>query len=215
LTYRITFAVTARARFLAHLETVDTLLAALRRAGYDIALSRGMKPKPVISLALPRAVGVESECELADVELLADPAPEELIEALGAQLPRGITVLAAERVEGRPASSRLRAARYRIEVAEDLDWDGAVRLFLASDEAVVTRRLLGKPDKRVDVRRFCSSLDHRHEVLEAELELSDGGTARPEEVAQSVAAQVGATPTVNRIVRTAIELRDTPAGATA
>ena len=33
LKYRITFAVTGRARFLSHLETVDTLLGALRRAG--------------------------------------------------------------------------------------------------------------------------------------------------------------------------------------
>ena len=46
--YRITFAVTGRARFLSHLETVDAMLGALRRAGYDIALSQGMKPRPVI-----------------------------------------------------------------------------------------------------------------------------------------------------------------------
>ena len=69
LTYRITFAVGGRARFLSHLETVDTLLGALRRAGLDIALCKGMKPRPVISLALPRAVGVETRAELADVEL--------------------------------------------------------------------------------------------------------------------------------------------------
>ena len=41
------------------------LLAALRRVGCEVALSQGMRPKPVISLALPRAVGVESSDELA------------------------------------------------------------------------------------------------------------------------------------------------------
>ena len=65
MTYRILFEVRGRARFLSHLETVDTLLSALRRGGYQIALSRGMRPRPVISLAMPRAVGVESEAELA------------------------------------------------------------------------------------------------------------------------------------------------------
>ena len=49
MTYRITFAVRGRARFLSHLETVDTLLSSFRRAGYGIALSRGMKPRPVIA----------------------------------------------------------------------------------------------------------------------------------------------------------------------
>jgi len=36
LAYRFTFAVRGRARFLSHLETVDTLLSALRRAGFDV-----------------------------------------------------------------------------------------------------------------------------------------------------------------------------------
>src|SRR4051794_22613901 len=119
----MTFAVTGRARFLSHLETVDTLLSALRRGGYDIALSKGMKPKPVISLALPRAVGVESEAELADVELVFSPGVDELAAALASQLPLGITVRRVEEASGRPASSRVRAARYRIEIEDDLDWD--------------------------------------------------------------------------------------------
>ena len=108
MTYRITFAVSRRARFLSHLETVDTLLSALRRGGYDIALSQGMKPKPVISLALPRAVGVESEAELADVRLVTDPDPSEVAERLARELPDGLDVIAVEEAIGKPASSRLR-----------------------------------------------------------------------------------------------------------
>jgi len=214
LTYRITFAVSRRARFLSHLETVDTLLSALRRGGYDIALSQGMKPKPVISLALPRAVGVESEAELADVRLATDPDPSEVAERLARELPDGLDVIAVEEAIGKPASSRLSAVSYRIEVADDLDWDAACDRFMAADEVTVTRSMLGKADKRVDVRMFCSSLEHRPGRLLVELELSDRGTARPEEIANAVAAQVGATPDIERLVRTAIALRDAPAGAT-
>ena len=61
---------------------------------------------------------------------------------------------------------------------------------------------------------FCSSIEHRPGRLLVELELSDRGTARPEEIANAVAAQVGATPDIARLVRTAIALRDAPAGAT-
>jgi radical SAM-linked protein len=212
LTYRFTFAVRDRARFLSHLETVDTLLSALRRAGYQVALSRGMKPRPVIALALPRAVGVQSESELADIELTSDPTPAELHEQLAPQLPAGLELLAVEPAQGKQAASRVRAVHYRIEVADDVDWEAAIAHFLAADEAIVTRTAPNKAAKRVDVRKFCTQLGHGPHGLEAEIELTEAGTARPEEVATAVAATIGATPTIIRLVRTAIVLREAPVG---
>lgn len=212
MTYRFTFAVRERARFLSHLETVDTLLSAIRRAGYQVALSRGMKPRPVIALALPRAVGVESEGELADVELTSDPTPAELRERLAPQLPAGFALLAVEPAEGKQAASRVRAVRYLIELGGDADLDEAVARYLASHEAVVTRTAPNKPDKRVDVRRFCEQVQPVPGGLGAEIEMTDAGTARPEEVVTAVAATTGATPTITRIVRTEIVLRDAAVG---
>jgi radical SAM-linked protein len=213
LTYRFTFAVQGRARFLSHLETVDTLLSSIRRAGYQVALSRGMKPRPVIALALPRAVGVESEGELADVELTGHPAPTELRERLAPQLPAGFDLLAVEPAEGKQAASRVLAVRYLVETADDVDWDSAVARYAAADEAVVIRTAPNKPDKRVDVRRFCQRVQPVPDGLEAEIHLTDAGTARPEEVVTAVAATIGATPTITRIVRTQIVLRDAAVGA--
>jgi radical SAM-linked protein len=207
LTYRITFAVSGRGRFLAHLETVDTLLSALRRAGYEIALSQGMKPRPVISLALPRAVGVETLADVADVELVGDHDPDEVHERLTGRLPAGIAVERVERADGRPAASRVAGARYAVHVEEDLDWELAVARFLESAEAPVVRRS-PKGERAVDVRRFCSSLEYAPGRLDAVLELTPDGTARPEEVARAAAGLVGAEATVNRIVRTEIELHD-------
>jgi radical SAM-linked protein len=212
LTYRFTFAVRDRARFLSHLETVDTLLSALRRAGYQVALSRGMKPRPVIALALPRAVGVQSESELADIELTSDPTPEELQQQLARQLPAGLELLAVEPAEGKQAASRVRAVHYLIEVADDVDWEAAIARFLAADEAIVTRTAPNKAAKRVDVRKFCTQLGRGPHGLEAEIELTEAGTARPEEVATAVAATIGETPTIIRLVRTAIVLREAPVG---
>jgi radical SAM-linked protein len=212
LTYLIHFEVRGRARFLSHLETVDTLLSALRRGGYQIALSRGMKPRPVISLALPRAVGVESEAELADVELVGVASPQDVAARLAEQLPEGMTVTAIDASSGRPASSRLRAVHYALDVADDLDWDVAIERYHAADEAAVTRTAPNKADKRVDVKRFCTSVEHTPGRLLLELELTGEGTARPEEVAHAVAATVGATPTITRLLRTELLLAERPAG---
>ncbi len=208
MTYRITFAVSGRARFLSHLETVDTLLGALRRAGFDIALSKGMKPRPVISLALPRAVGTETLADLADVELRGDHDPLEVGERLANHLPLGMSVVAVDRSEGRPAAARVEAACYRVEAADDVDWAAAIAAFSAAERCEVVRTAPGKASKRVDVKRFCTSLEHEPGVLRMELALTDAGTARPEELTNAVAALIGATPTIERLVRTAIRLRE-------
>jgi radical SAM-linked protein len=208
LTYRITFAVGGRARFLSHLETVDTLLGALRRAGLDIALSKGMKPRPVISLALPRAVGVETLADVADVELRGDHEPLDVGERLANHLPMGMTVVSVEPATGRGAASRVDAVTYRVEVGGDVDWDAALAAFEAAETCEVVRTAPTKASKRVDVRRFCTALTHEPGTLEMELAVTDAGTARPEELTQAVAALVGATPTIERLIRTAIRLRE-------
>jgi hypothetical protein len=100
-----------------------------------------------------------------------------------------------------------------IDDSSGVDWDGAVARYLDADEAVVVRTAPNKADKRIDVRRFCSNLEPTAGGLHAEIELTDAGTARPEEVVTAVAATTGATPTITRIVRTDIVLRDAAVGA--
>jgi hypothetical protein len=97
---------------------------------------------------------------------------------------------------------------YRVEVADDLDWDAALAAFAAAETCEVVRTAPKKASKRVDVRRFCTELTHEPGALEMELAVTDAGTARPEELTQAVAALVGATPTIERLVRTAIRLRE-------
>jgi radical SAM-linked protein len=212
LTYRITFAVGGRARFLSHLETVDTLLGALRRAGFDIALSKGMKPRPIISLALPRAVGTETLADIADVELRGEHEPLDVGERLSNHLPMGMTVVSVAPATGKQAASRVESVTYRVDVGEGVDWDAGLAAFAAVETCEVVRTAPNKAAKRVDVRRFCTALAHEPGALEMELAVTDAGTARPEELTQAVAALVGATPKIERLVRTAIRLRE-PVGA--
>jgi radical SAM-linked protein len=207
LNIRITFAVDGRARFLAHLESVDTLLSALRRAGYPVALSAGPKPRPVVALAVPRAVGVESLAEIAEVQLACEPDLDELAPRLDAELPDGMTVLAAVVRDGRPAAGRVDAIGYRVSVGDDVDWARAACLMRDAPSAPVVRRS-PKGEKRVDVARFLRDVRVGDGELELELALTPEGTARPEEAVAAIAAQVGAEATPRRIVRTAIVLRE-------
>ncbi len=212
MTYRITFAVGGRARFLSHLETVDTLLGALRRAGYDIALSKGMRPRPVISLAMPRSVGVQAQADLADVELRGEPDPAEVAERLDQQLPGGMTVVGVEPAEGRTAAARVEAAEYEVEVEDDVDWTRALAAFAVAGSLEVVRTAPGKADRRIDVVSYCSSIEHEPGLLRMQLRMTEAGTARPDEIAQAVAGLIGRTATIKRLVRTRIHLRAQPVG---
>jgi radical SAM-linked protein len=212
LNYRIVFAVRGRARFLSHLETVDTLLAALRRAGFDIALSRGPKPRPVIALAVPKGVGVESTADMADVELVGDHAPADVAERLATRLPQGMTVVSVSEWHGKRAASGVKSVGYVALVEPDVDWARAVAEFAAAPEAIVLRVIPDKPNKTVDVKSSCASVACEPGRLTFELVPTEAGSARPEEVVQAVAATVGATPTITRLVRTEISLRDVAVG---
>ena len=171
-----------------------------------------MKPRPVIALALPRAVGVESIAELADVELTEAAECDQIADRLAPELPEGFSLGSIEQAEGKPAASRVRAVHYLVDVAGDLDWDAAIHRYMAADEAVVTRSAPNKAAKRIDVRSYCSQVERVPSGLAARIELTGAGTARPEEVATAVAATLGATPTITRIVRTQIVLHEQPVG---
>jgi radical SAM-linked protein len=195
-------AIRGRARFLSHLETVDMLLAALRRAGYRVALSQGMRPKPVISLALARGVGIASEDEHCAVELVGDDLdPSEVAERLAATLPRGVEVLSAD-VAG-PRTTVV-AARYRIDFdAPPAIVSAAVACYHDLDEMEIERRS-PKRTRRLDVKRYAPWIRVDGSSAEFELAILEDGSAKPEEVAGALARCVDAGLPVVAITRRAI-----------
>ena len=197
-----------RARFLSHLEMVDLLLAALRRAGYEVALSQGMRPKPVISLALARAVGTASEDEHCTVQLVGEEHdPAELLDRLAATCPRGVVPLEA-RVAGPKAVAV--GATYRIELdAPAALLARAVDAYRASAELPIERR---SPKQRrvVDVRRFAPEPRLEADGVVVDIAILEDGSAKPEEVARALAMCAGEELPVAGITRLAVAMAPKP-----
>lgn len=193
--YRITIAIEGRVRFLSHLETVDTLLGALRRSGVTLALSEGMRPKPRIKMAMPRPVATEAWSDLVEVELTERIDPDQFALQLSEVLPAGLVLQRVERLEGAYASaaSRVAGATWRWLFGTDVTSDAleeAVRKLLAADEVLVDRSSPGKPPKRVDVRRFIGDVQvvgsGEQPALRAYVRLTEAGSAKPEEVVRAL-----------------------------
>ncbi len=227
--YRIRYSITGRIRFLSHLETVDTLLGSVRRAGYEPALSQGMKPKPRISIAMPRPVAVEGLGELVEVELTTQPTPEQLHADLAGTLPAGIVIELVEEVPTgrRYVAGAVTGARYLLLLDAPGDGGpdpeqlaGIVERFAASDELVVARRT---PSQHRDVNVAALVEDmHVAEVpagaaargwptaaaIGFYLPLADGGSARPSEVVTALERLAGHDLGMPRIVRLEVHTSD-------
>jgi radical SAM-linked protein len=219
--YRIAIRIEGRVRFLSHLETVDTLLGALRRSGVTLALSAGMRPKPRIKMAMPRPVATEAWSDLFEVELTELVDPDQFALQLSEVLPAGLVLQQVERLEGAyvSAASRVAGATWRWRFGTDVTVDelqSATGQLLAADEVIVERASPGKQSRSVDVRRFLGDVQvaatDEGPVLRAFVRLTEAGSAKPEEVIRAIGANLGRTLVPARTVRESIAIAEPGSG---
>ena len=79
---RLKFEKTGALRFIGHLDVMRTFQKINRRAGIDIAYSKGFSPHQEMSFATPLGLGLTSIGEYVDYEMNSVPGKEELIAAL-------------------------------------------------------------------------------------------------------------------------------------
>ena len=102
--YRIQYSKTAAARFTSHLDVLRAISRTLRRAGLPVAFSAGFNPAPRLSFGPPLPLGLESEAEYFDLELIADLTEEALFLALNTALPPGLKVIKVQKLVGKTRS---------------------------------------------------------------------------------------------------------------
>ncbi|MBN2448399.1 MAG: DUF2344 domain-containing protein, partial [Phycisphaerae bacterium] len=88
----VEYALTGDLRFLSHHDEMRMLARAAIRARWPIAYSGGFNPIPRLSIALPRPVGLASQCQLAMIQLTHPRPADELRSTLNQSLPRGCSV---------------------------------------------------------------------------------------------------------------------------
>ena len=223
--YLLTFSATGRARYLGHLDTMELFRRAVRRAGGRLALSGGMRPKPLLSLAMPRGVGVEGRAELAEFTLQGAPEPD-FIERLQQALPEGFKLRGLEPYHHkRSAAARVVAAHYRVVAVLERDENAgspsrpvadvlreAVSLYTCASEIIVDRH---RPDgtRQIDVRslveRVMAVVEEDTIVLGFVAAVTPDGTVRCEEVVAALSRLAGVSLTVRRIERLSLELDET------
>ena len=82
-------------KFISHRDLMRAFQRALRRTGLPVAYSQGFNPHMKISWGNALKVGATSEGEQAEIQFDGWIKPNELKEALNANLPGGLEVLEA------------------------------------------------------------------------------------------------------------------------
>ena len=173
--YRLRYTKLGQAAYLAHLDLVRHLPRIFRRAGLDIAYSRGFHPKPGLSFGPALGLGLPSLGELLDVKLSDELTPAELLRRLNAVSLSGIEFLAAAALqESEPALGRVLArAQYAVFLPDGARVAAALAAYASGAPLLAARRerqdsRKSAPTSRVDVRPSIADVDKASEA-EADL----------------------------------------------
>jgi len=175
------FSKKGEARFLSHHDLMRLFERALRRAALPLRMTQGFNPHPKLSLPLALPLGVEADEEALEVDFEHPVTPADVLERLGAQLPKGIRPTAA-RVLPEGLRARVESVVYEAELPPQSEVGAAdVERFLSRDEIVVER---STPSQRreIDIRPAVEAMSLDGRKLTFQLRVGPGGTPKPTEV---------------------------------
>jgi len=178
-------------KFISHLDLIRLWQRALHRARLPLAYSKGFSPHPRISLAMPLAIGVTSEAELADIFLDKQVSPHFFSAALSQQLPPGIEIVQVYPIPPHQPSlqSQTSFAEYAVTIATDKETKEIEENIagLLSTEHLPWQHQRDTGTRSYDLRALISDLrliDHPHPycTIGMRLRCDNSGSGRPEQV---------------------------------
>lgn len=184
---RLRFAKRDAMRLVSHNDLMRCLERLARRAELPVARSQGFNPRPRIVFPLALALGIEGRREVVELELDAAITPEEVLSRLSAKAPPGLSFDEVEAPEpGR--CPQVTSATYRLDLPENrvAAARAAMAELLAADSRPYVRRRTDRATE-IDLRRFVLSAEIDDPgVLRLRLMIDPGGSARPEEILETL-----------------------------
>jgi radical SAM-linked protein len=184
---RLRYRKVGAARFISTRELGTVFFRAVRRAALPIAFSNGHHPMPRIAFGPALPVGVSSDDEFVDLELVERRDPTAVLALLAHELPQGLEPFAGTEIE-RAAASIDGSTTAHLYVADLSSLDApptpdaiadAVARFHASDVLAV-RKYSKRGERMVDARGMVRTLAQTGpQELTFELTVGPEGTLKP------------------------------------
>lgn len=156
---RIRFGKESDLRFISHRDLVRAMERMFRRAGWELAMSQGFHPRPMMTFPAALALGLEARHEVAELVLDRPGDAAELLEQLRQVAPPGLVIHSVEVRSMQEPKVRVAAAVYEMVIPTPRlpAVTQALADFLGRDSWLVEREAKG------------TTQDFRPAVLQAEL----------------------------------------------
>lgn len=117
---RIKFGKYGALKFIGHLDMMRYFQKALRRADIDMKYSEGYNPHMIMSFAAPLGVGITSDGEYFDIEVLSTKSSAEALNIINTAMVDGVKVLSYRKLPdtAKTAMSIVAAADYELSFKE-------------------------------------------------------------------------------------------------
>jgi len=184
----VKFRIFGALRYLSHAERVTMFQRGFARAGIEIRYSGGFNPRPKLSLPLPGCVGVESEGDLACINICADKESvdlERIQRQISDQMPQGCDIIGIEICGDKKTPIAERVSYIfdlKTEIAKTIDIQAAASKLLAKDKLVVKRFKDKGRVKEVDIRKYLENIEFVEKAVKVDCRITPEGSVRVDEV---------------------------------
>ncbi len=157
--YRLKFSKLDKMRFIGHLDLLKIFQRCIKRSNLPISFSQGFNPHQIISFALPLSLGMASTGEYTDFELEQEINPQQIIDRLNVNMPKGIEILNCRKLEKgeQNAAASVEAAFYEVAFPKFSNLLYVLENTLKQNEIIVEKKTK-KSLKEVDIRPDIFSL---------------------------------------------------------
>ncbi|WP_300672055.1 TIGR03960 family B12-binding radical SAM protein [Desulfoluna sp.] len=178
--YSISFSKTDNARFFGHLELVNIVTKAFRRAGLTIEKSHGFNPRPKITFSDPMPLGMESLDEQFVVSVPSNASPDEIKDKLNRHLVEGINICDVKPYF-KCKDLKDNAFRYKVSGSSDLFDADRLSKFMELNNFIIEKKGKKGNIKEYDLKLFVRGVElHSPSQLTIDLKGIDGVVIRPD-----------------------------------
>lgn len=189
---RIKFSKTGHLKYIGHLDLMRCFQKVMRRAQVDIAYSAGFSPHQVMSFASPMSLGMTSEGEYVDLEMLSTQSSEIMLQKINAVMVEGLEALSYVKLPDRAktAMSVVAAADYRVTFDRPVSEEVKAKFagFLSRESIVITKKTK-KNVMDVDIRPLIYEASFSGNTLFLQVSSGSAANLKPEQVLETFFAE--------------------------
>ncbi len=200
---RIKFAKSGAMRFIGHLDVMRYFQKAIRRAGIDVAYSGGFSPHQIMSFAAPLGVGLTSDGEYMDIEVVSAASSKEIKDSLNKAMVPGMEIISVTKLPDNAmnAMASVAAAEYIVRFREGyepaFDWENQVEAFYSRTSIPVIKKTK-KSEIEMDIKPSIYALEavkdkNGRGAIRMMVDASSSGNIKPGLVVEAFLMENGGT----------------------